>query len=622
MAVKSGSQGSVCYRFDDLELDPGQRRVRRGNSEIELPKLSYEFLLALVTAAPDAVSSDDLMDQVWAGAVVSPSTIAKRAELLREALGDDSSNSRYVALVRGHGYRLIPTVSEVEANREAAPRRRQLAAALGVSALLASALAALLLMRHEPPLPERSIAVLPFESYSSDANDELLADGLTEELIHELARIPELKVVGRTSSFVFKNRSEDLRAVGDALGVANVLEGSVRRSGETLRVTVQLVNTDDGFHRWSNTYDRTMSDVLAIQEDIAIKAANALRVSILGSPREAGSSRDVDPEAYALYLRAVSLSVYGDHLRLGEAQQLLEKALDLDAEFAAAWNRLAAVHGRRLFVRDPEYPYSPAKATLLIKNAIERGRQLNPEDAEVYANLAGFAWVFEEDAAKAAPLIERALKLAPNDLDIIRFAIDFATSLGRYPEAVELSQRLVEREPLCIECRIQLARLYMLSRRWDDADDQYAFLQTMGVPGFHWSRGIVFLHQGRARDALESFEKHTDFEYLRLQGRASALHDLGMEAESAAAIETLRNGWADTQPVEVAQALAYVGRVDEAFALIDSVLPEYTSRMQADFHEPLFHRLHSDKRWGALMKRIGRAPEQVDQIPFSLPDTY
>ena len=144
----------------------------------------------------------------------------------------------------------------------------------------------------------------------------------------------------------------------------------------------------------------------------------------------------------------------------------------------------------------------------------------------------------------------------------------------------------------------------------------------MGVLGFHWSRGIVFLHQGRARDALESFEMHTDFEYLRLQGLAMALHDLGMETESRAMIERLSRDWADSQPVEVAQAFAYVGRADEAFALIDSVLPEYTSILQTEFPRPLFHKLHSDARWAELMERIGRAPNQVDQIPFSLPDGY
>jgi len=620
--VNSGPAGGVCYRLDDLELDPGRRQVRRGDLEIELPKLSYELLQALVSAAPDAVSSDDLMDRVWAGAVVSPSTIAKRVELLREALGDDSSEPRYVALVRGHGYRLIPAVSETTRGGSREPRSRLRTAAIGFVALLAGAVAAVLLVSDDPPPPERSVAVLPFASFSPETDDELLADGLTEELIHELARIPELKVAGRTSSFRFKNRTEDLRSVGDALGVANVLEGSVRRSGDKLRVTVQLVETDDGFHRWSETYDRTMSDVLAIQEDIAIKAAGALRVTMLGDTPAARSRRDVDPESYALYLRAASLSGYGAGPHLAEAQRLLEQALDRDPEFAAAWNRLAAVHGRRLFARDPEYENPPAKAILIIKDAVERGRQLNPDDPEVYANLAGLAWVFEEDAAKAAPLIERALQLAPHDLDIVRFGIDFASYLGRFSEAVELSQTLVDREPLCVACRVQLARLYMILQRWDEANAQYATMQLMGEEGFHWSRGVVFLHLGRPEDALESFERHAAFDYLRLQGRAMAFHDLGMEAESAAELESLRRDWVDKQPLEVAQAFAYVGLSDQAFELIEDMLPDYTSTLQTEFPEPLFARLHSDARWGELMTRIGRAPDQVDRIPFSLPDAY
>lgn len=471
-----------------------------------------------------------------------------------------------------------------------------------------------------PELPELSIVVLPFESISTAAEDEHLADGLTEELIHALARIPALKVTGRTSSFEFKDRNENLGSIGSALGVANALEGSIRRSGNQLRVTAQLVGTADGFQRWSETYDRSMSDVLAIQDDIARKVVDALRIEMLGEHEPAESSREVDPQAYALYLRAVALSPYGGApFKLAEAQALIEQVVELDPGFAPAWNRLAVIHGRRLFLRDPEYPNSPAKAMVTIMGAIETARELDPNDAEVYASLAGLAWIFEEDAAKAAPLVERALKLDPSDLDIIRFALDFATFLGRPAVALEMSERLVDRDPLCVACRLQLARLYGMTQRWEEAETQFRTLQATGQNGLHWSLGIVLLHLGRADEALTSFEKHQAFEHLRLQGKAMAWHDLDMQEDSAAALNTLAEVWGKERPIEVAQAYAYVGRNDEAFEILNGMLPDGLSILQTEFLRPLFHKLRSDARWDELLLRIGRAPEQVDQIPFSLP---
>jgi len=466
---------------------------------------------------------------------------------------------------------------------------------------------------------DQSLVVLPFESISSVGEDELLADGLTEELIHALARIPTLKVTGRTSSFEFKDRNEDLRSIGNLLGVANVLEGSVRRSGNQLRVTAQLVSASDGFHRWSQTYDRTFSDVLAIQDDIARNVVDALRVEMLGEPVQVESSTKINPEAYALYLRAVGLTPYGASLGLAEAQTLIEQVIERDPEFGPAWTRLATIHGRRLFYRDPEYPNSPTRAVVIIVDAIERARELNPDDAEVYAALAGIAWVFEEDAAKAAPLIEHSLKLDPSDLDIKRFAIDFASSIGRFAAAVELSQQLVDRDPLCVACRTQLAKLYRLTHRWDEAEAQIRTLQGMGESGYHWSLGVVLLHRGRAEEALASFEKHKAFEYLRLQGQAMAWHDLGRRDDSAAALETLERNWGDQQPLELAQTYAYVGRTDATFEVLNGMLPDNVATLQAEYSEPFFDKLHSDDRWAGLMLRIGRAPEQIDRIPFALP---
>jgi TolB-like protein/DNA-binding winged helix-turn-helix (wHTH) protein len=611
------------YRFADLTIDLGQRRVQRGGNDIELPKLSFDLLAALVLAAPDSPSTDDLMDRVWAGSVVSVATVAKRAELLRQALGDDSREPRYVALVRGHGYRLVPDVVAIPV-AGAAARRNLRPLALAALGLLVIAAVSWVVLRPTAAPPEQSIAVLPFLAFSADAGDELFADGLTEELSHELARGGDLKVTGRTSSFYFKGRNEDLRDIGETLGVANLLEGSVRRSGDTLRVTAQLISAEDGFHLWSETYDRKMDDALDIQREIARSVASRLRASLAGTARPGTGAARPGPDAYALYLRAVSLSPYGVGKDLAEAQRLIDRVVELDPGFASGWNRRAAVHGRRMFFGDPGYPHSPEEGMRIMLEAVDKALAIDPDSAEAYANLGGIAWVFEGDAMKAAPLIEKSISLDPWNLDIVAFAAEFAKFIGRQQEALALEEVLVDRDPLCTNCRFRLAMSYMYTGRYRDAERELRTLRGIEGQGYLWNIGVALLHEGKPEEALATFDQMIGEnmpEYIIEQGRAMALYDLGREVESAVAIDALIEGGDATRALAVAQALAYVDRRDEAFQLLNGAVPDHAIALQTLYPSPLFNKLHPDPRWHELLENIGRAPEQVARIPFTLTTT-
>ncbi len=615
--ANAGAAGeSRLYHFADLTLDAGQRVVRRGTTTIELPRLSFDLLGALVRSAPDSLSTDQLMDQVWRGAVVSQATVAKRVELLRQGLGDDSNAPRYIALVRGYGYRLVPEVREAAAETRRRLGRLQVAA-LMVLVLLSTAAAWFTFRPVEAPR-DKSIAVLPFVAVSMNPDDQIFADGLTEELSHVLARSGELKVTGRISSFYYKDREDDVQSIGKTLGVAHILKGSIRRSEEKLRVTVHLISADDGFQLWSASYDRQMSDIIGIQENIAHNVAARLHTSL--GPGRRGSRVDeasIGPEAYAMYLRAASLSPYGKGRGLEEAQRLIERVTVLAPDFAPGWNRLAAIHGRRLFARDPDYPYTLEEAMPTILDAVTRALTIDPDSAEAYANLGGAAWVFEGAARKAAPLIERAMVLDPWDLDIVSFAADFAKYIGRLDEALELEELLVERDPLCESCRFRLAKSYMFSGQFHDAEHQLATLRSMSG-GYHWDYGVVLLLMHRTQDALETFRSIENAEHLRYQGRAMALSDLGRDDESQDYLARLEHDWGDQYPQQTAQAFAYVGQADKAFEWLQRSLPEGTIQLQTGFPEPLYDRLRDDPRWMEIMRRIGRTPEQMQAIPFSL----
>lgn len=624
------------YRLDDLALDLRRRSVHRGDSEIALPRRSFELLAALARAAPAPMSTDELIDAVWDGRVVEAATVAKRVELLRQSLGDDSKAPRYIALERGYGYRLIPvpapepepeseseSAADVPSARPAAPASHGRAVLAAFAAVLAAAIALVQIVRDPAPAaPPDTIAVLPFQSLSPDEDDALLASGLTEELRHELSRDGDLRVAGRTSSDYFKDDRGDLRAVGEALGVASLVDGSVRRSGDTVRITAQLVSVADGFQLWSQTYDREVRDILEIQRDIARSVAAQLRGIPPPAPSSSVDDPLPDPEAYAMYLQGASLSQYrGKVGDLAQAQALIEQVLERNPDYAPAWVQLGVIHGRRILARDPTYPLPPEQGFAIALDATRRALALDPESAEAHASLAGAAWVFEGDAAKAAPLVERALALEPWNLDLLTFAADFAKSIGRGDTALQLEERIVARDALCVRCRVRLAQSYLHARRFADAEREYRTLRATEGKGYLWSIGVALLLQGKATDALASFEAMDDkgyLGYLQLQGRVMALNDLGRSDEAEAALDALVDSWGNGKPLVVAETLAYMGRVDPAFDWMERALPEYSALLRTEYRKPFYAPLHDDPRWQELLNRLGLAPEQVARIPLRL----
>jgi len=604
----------------DLVIDAGARRVIRGNEEIALPKLSFDLLFALARAAPDTLSIDELMDQVWGKAVVSPATVAKRVELLRHALGDDSTDPRYIALVRGHGYRLIAD------GGAAAPSpgsgRRWIIAAVAATVIVAVVVGIARMSGSGRPAPEKSVAVLPFVAMSRDDDVEIFADGLTEEVSHALANIAELKVTGRTSSFHYKNRNEDLREIGATLGVAHLLEGSVRRSDDRIRVTAQLIDAEDGFHLWSKVYDSTPADTLRIQEDIAHNVADALRVTFsLEQEQALVAHGDIDPESYLLYLRAQTLASRAGPStpERDEVQSLLETVLERHPDYVPALLWLAKLEAARLRFNDESYEVRWDEGWSRVRHNAERVIELEPGNAEAHAVVSSAAWHHKRDAVEANRYISQALALGPTNLYVLRLARESARALGRFDLTLELDRSLVARDPLCLGCRMWLTQSYAQLGRFEEAEQTVREAQTLMGGGGEWTLGTILLHRGKPAAALESFSPLDHHLYLRLAGRAMALHDLGRHKESAAEIAALEAEWAMEQPIIIAQAYAYIGQPDLAFDWIGRDLEGRADFARGDYLDTLFANLHSDPRWLPLLERIGRSPAQLARVPFEVP---
>ena len=294
----------------------------------------------------------------------------------------------------------------------------------------------------------KSIAVLPFVNMSSDAEQEFFSDGITEEILNSLAAIKQLKVAGRTSSFAFKGQNDDLRRIGDALGVDHILEGSVRKSGTKIRITAQLIQVEDGFHMWSETYDRELTDIFEIQDEIAKQILTELKTQLLDDQLDAVANARTSPEVYELYLLAKQRLYTRTEKQINDAVRLLDEAIALDPEYAPA---LAQRGIATIFLADDSYGTIPADEALRTgRQFIERALDKDPELAEAWAGM-GLYYVNTnngEDLERAKTVLTRALDLNPNLLDASNW-LSIALSGPEDAQALlELSRHITETDPL------------------------------------------------------------------------------------------------------------------------------------------------------------------------------
>lgn len=510
------------YQVDDLVIDIGRQRVSRGDTQLPLSALSFELLLALTRAAPNLLTFDQLIDQVWPGIVVSPETVSQRVKVVREALGDDAQKPRYIAGIRSRGYRMLATVrpwaerapetqpapSHVVVGPVAAPATSAAAADLtsplsptvpsaeiprashrghvmAALAVIATVVIGWLLYSYlrepatSPPQgpgertsvlvtqPPRTIAVLPLLDISPHGGNDYLGDGLAEELSTRLARIPGLRVAAQTSAFAFKGQRTDIRQIAQSLGVRNVLEGSVRRDGGQLRVTARLIDAQSGYNVWSQTYDRPWQDLLAIQDDVAHSIIDALQL-VLSSDVMArlGQQPTSNLAAFDLYLTGLA------HLRrnkaTAEAEQSFREALALDPHFARAYAGLCEAYATA---------YENARDTAI--------------------------------ASKAEAACAKALSLDASLLEVERALGHLYVISGRSARAIEIYRSAVAKNPQNADAHIGLARAYEEQRHTAEAEATYqrAIEAEPDYWGGYNALGGFLMQQGKAAEAVTQYQQ-------------------------------------------------------------------------------------------------------------------
>lgn len=448
-----------------------------------------------------------------------------------------------------------------------------------------------------------SVAVLPFNNMSSDPDNEFFSDGLTEELLNVLAKNPGLKVTGRTSSFAFKGKQEDLRVIGQKLGVETLLEGSVRKAGNRVRITAQLVKAIDGFHLWSETYDRVVDDIFAVQDEIAGAVAKELQVKLLGS---SGSKHTVNPESYQLTLKASQLAQNYTKADVQKAKEMYEQALKLDesnvpaiAGLASVWLTQAA-YG--LGTGDSLGEYRRGKE--LAKKAIEA----DPELPEPYISMAWVRIAFEYNYDDAMQNLMKALSLAPNNVEVLGFLGLLASLKGDFITGKSYLKRALELDPLNPETLMNYGKTLLWASEFAEAEEIFckALELSPGMATIHLNLGWLYLFDNQLEKALNEMEKEAGSGY-RLCGLATVYHALGRADEAKACLDELIDTHRESWSIQIAMVYGYMGEVDKAFEWIERSIVARDSGVPLIKVGPFMKSLHDDPRWPVLLRKIGMA---------------
>jgi TolB-like protein/DNA-binding winged helix-turn-helix (wHTH) protein/Flp pilus assembly protein TadD len=610
------------YEFGPFSLDPRERMLScEGKALAATPKV-FDTLLFMVRNQGRVLTKDELMQEIWPGTFVEEVNLAVNISTLRKLLGENAQDGRYIVTVSGRGYRFVAEVRETRRTSERRAETRDLEEAPPSSTWFrpngrkwAITVAGLLLLltgigiylwrqHHARKLAaaiDPSIAVLPFADLSQGKDQEYFSDGLADELTNDLAKIRDLKVIARSSAFQFKGKNEDLRTVGRKLGVANVLEGSVRREGNRVRITAALTKVDDGFQLWSETYDREIDDLFAVQAEIARAVSVALQVRILDPSLGTDSSHfRRNPAGYEPYLQAQYFLARGeDRDDLEKALGYVDQAIQLDPGFAPSWalRSLVINTAATIGLRDHEKSFIEAR-----ENA-EKAIALDEKSAAGYLALGWVKLGYEWDWDGADAALKKAADLQPGSAVALSYRAYLYECLGRLDEAIALTQEASILDPL--RTQAYLGSLLLTAGRYDEARAslEKALSMNQKLEGAHAKLGMVHFAQGQAQAALAEMNAEPG-EWERLTGLALVYRALGRTHDADAALASLVHTHAEDSPYQIAEIYAYRGEVDQAFAWLDRSYVKRDPGLNQLKLDPLLKDLRADPRYSNLLRKM------------------
>ena len=411
---KNCTTQKLIYRFNQITLDTAQYRLSQAGNPVAVEPQVFDLLTYLVEHKDRVVTRDELLENLWKGKIVSDSALGARLKAVRKAVGDSGSRQQVIKTIHGRGYQFVSPVTEVNAETVKA---KQADSEINKT--------------NQVLTDTPSIAVLPFQNMSGDPEQEHFADGMSEEIITALSRVPNLIVIARNSTFVYKNCAVDIRQIGRDLSVNHVLEGSIRKMGDRLRITAQLVDTRSGDHLWAERYDRELKDIFAVQDEIShnivVELHNKL---VVGENSRLIAKGTSNIEAWELVMRAgplVEVHIRDDAML---AKELLDRAIELDNDYAAAWSLLGWVYWEEA---NWGWSSDPKKSLQMALEAAQKSLSLDEYHADGYS-LLGFIFMEQGSMEEALSSCEKAVELAPGNDGVIALLASTQIDMGRIKE--------------------------------------------------------------------------------------------------------------------------------------------------------------------------------------------
>jgi len=645
----SGSlQVDGLIRFGPYEVNLESGDLRKLGCRVRLQPKSFLVLRALLQRPGELVTREQLKAQLWPADtfVEFESSLNVAVRRLRQALCDEAHNPVYIETEPRRGYRFVGTLEAEPVAETVGPRTPSLppvpssdlerweypgadfhgngaadappgplqGSGLSWGRVALALLAAVVLLasgllwmdrrraRAEVNPPIRSIAVLPFVDVSPEKNQQYFSEGLSEELLNELAKTPELRVAARTSSFRFPAGSTDLRTVGAKLNVATVLEGTVRRAGNRIRITAELINAQDGYQLWSGSYERDVNDVFAVQDEIARAVSSELKVKLLSQGAKQATPQSTSTDAYNDYLQGRYFSERRTEGDLARAANYYQQSLKLDPNYAPAWSGLAWVYLRQA---TSGYGGGFEEGSRLARQAAERALQLNPGQAEPYAALGWIQWSHDWNWAAADKSFQTALALEPNNTIVLLGASQLAATLGRLQDALALNHRAVELDPLSVTAHIYLGLHAYYAGQLDVAANAYrkALEINPDDPDAHYLLSLVHLQRAQPAQALAELT-HENRDLERWVGQVLAFDALGRRQEANALLARITANSAREAAYQIAEVYAYRGEMGPAFQWLERAWSQRDMGLPGFQNDPLLKGLRGDPRYAAFLKNM------------------
>ena len=630
------------FSLGDWRVWPLEGVIRRDRGEeVRLQPKAMDVLVRLAESGGVVVERDDLLASVWGERAVSDEPLTRCIGELRKAFGDSRADPKVILTVPKRGYRLLVAPTELNIGQQAGevpstptlPRRTPLLTpgglAMGLGTIALAAVVLILVERSfdEPDSPSvdtqvatesaRSIAVLPFADMTDQQDHGYLADGIAEELIHLFAQNPALSVVARTSSFQFRDASVPATEIGRLLDVGHLIEGSVRRSGDQVRIVANLVDTQNGRNLWAESFDDGIGDVFGIQERIARRLAATLEISVLGDQL---ATRRTDPETYSLFLQARFAARKGARESLEAAIDLLGEAVSIDPGYAPAWALMAGVYNNLAGQGSIDWDQG-------FESSRESARRAVAEDPGFGGGHAELAWVahrHDGDLEAAFMHMRDALQASPNDIEILSDAAVLFMQVDKLERAIRLLRYCIRRSPMDPRLRFNLGIAYKYSNRLAEALQIFAALETSnpdyrGVP---YQLAEITFFQRDLETSLARWEALEGFN--RLKGIAATAFQLGDIERSDAALRELIEHWGDKWPGVVADVYASRGDLDAAFEWLDRDYKKFGAAGWGEVRLQLWYDpLRQDARWAAFLNRVGIDPARLEnlELPDNIPSS-